>query len=146
MSALDIAGAFVRAHESCRLAAYPDSGGVWTIGWGHAGPEVHQGLVWTQSQADAQLMTDLKSAADAVTRLTKIPLADSQIAALVSFVFNLGEGALKGSALLTLVNEARFMDAAKEFLRFDHAGGLESKGLLIRRLDEAALFLKGDNR
>jgi lysozyme len=143
MSALTLAGAFVRAHESCRLAAYPDSGGVWTIGWGHAGEGVHAGLIWTQGEADAQLLADLKIASDAVTRLTKIPLTESQMAALISFVFNLGEAALKGSALLTLVNDGRFMDAAKEFLRFDHAGGVESKGLLIRRLDEAALFLKG---
>lgn len=144
MSALTLAGAFVRAHESCRLTAYPDSGfGLWTIGWGHAGEGVHEGLTWSQIQADAQLMADLKIASDAVTRCAKNPLTESQMAALISFVFNLGEGALRGSALLTLVNDGRFMDAAKEFLRFDHAGGTESKGLLIRRLDEAALFLKG---
>ena len=78
-----------------------------------------------------------------MTRLTKIPLADSQEAALISFVFNLGEGALANSTLLKLVNARAFLAATKEFLRFDHAGGSESKGLLIRRLDEAALFLKG---
>ena len=142
MSALQIAGAFVRAHESCRLAAYADSGGVWTIGWGHAGEGVHAGLIWTQAQADAQLTADLTAAFDAVIQLTKIPLADCQIAALISFVFNLGEGALANSTLLTLINAREFLSAAKEFLRFDHAGGSESKGLLIRRLDEAALFLK----
>lgn len=154
MSALEIAGAFVRAHESCRLAAYADSGkGIWTIGWGHTGADVHEGLTWTQSQADTQLMTDLKTASDAVSRLKKRLLSDGQMAALISFVFNLGEGALKGSALLSLVNDCRFIEAAKEFLRFDHAGTssrpslhegmMESKGLLIRRLDEATLFLRG---
>lgn len=143
MSALPLAGAFVRAHESCRLAAYPDSGGVWTIGWGHAGPTVHEGLIWTQAQADAQLDADLAHAADAVTRLKHRLLTDQQVAALISFVFNLGEGALANSALLKLVNDCRWLDAAKEFLRFDHAGGIQSKGLLIRRLDEAALFLRG---
>ena len=50
---------------------------------------------------------------------------------------------MSGKTLLKLVNDCRFLDAAKEFLRFDHAGGSESKGLLLRRLDEAALFLKG---
>ncbi|HEX4105524.1 MAG TPA: lysozyme [Rhizomicrobium sp.] len=143
MSALPLAGAFVRAHEGCRLAAYPDSGGVWTIGWGHAGTAVHEGLTWTQSQADAQLDADLAHASDAVARLKKRLLADQQAAALISFVFNLGEGALASSTLLKLINDGRWLDATKEFLRFDHAGGNESKGLLIRRLDEAALFLKG---
>jgi GH24 family phage-related lysozyme (muramidase) len=61
----------------------------------------------------------------------------------VQFVFNLGEGPLANSTLLKLVNDCRWLDAAKEFLRFDHAGGTESKGLLIHRLDEAALFLRG---
>jgi lysozyme len=143
MSALSLAGAFVRAHEGCRLAAYPDSGGVWTIGWGHAGANVHEGLTWTQSQADTQLDADLAHAADALARLKQRLLADQQTAALISFVFNLGEGTLANSTLLKLVNDGRWLDAAKEFLRFDHAGGAESKGLLIRRLDEAALFLKG---
>jgi len=62
---------------------------------------------------------------------------------LISFVFNLGERALAGSTLLARVNDGRFLDATREFLRFDHAAEVESKGLLIRRLDEASLFLKG---
>lgn len=50
--------------EGCELNAYPDplSGGdPWTIGYGHTGPEVHQGLVWTQDQADNQLATDIST-------------------------------------------------------------------------------------
>ena len=143
MSALSLAGALVRAHEGCRLAAYPDGKGVWTIGWGHTGAEVHQGLTWTQAEADAPLDADLARAAEAVTRLTRRWLSDSQMAALVSFVFNLGEGTLSHSGLLTMVNDGRFLDAAREFLRFDRIGNIESKGLLIRRLDEALLFVKG---
>ncbi len=45
--------------EELRLIAYRDSGGVWTIGWGHTGPEVHEGLVWTRAQAEAALKKDL---------------------------------------------------------------------------------------
>jgi|SRR6185437_4199911 len=143
MSAISLAGALVRAHEGCRLAAYPDGKGVWTIGWGHTGADVHEGLSWTKERADDQLDADLTHAALAVTRLKRRLLSDSQMAALISFVFNLGEETLAGSALLALVNDCRWLEAAKEFLRFDHIGDSESKGLLIRRLDEAALFLKG---
>lgn len=72
----------VRRDEGCRLVAYPDplsprgkalalpaalrpsnwstlSGAPWTIGCGHTGPEVHEGLTWTQSQADAALAADV---------------------------------------------------------------------------------------
>jgi lysozyme len=143
MSALSLAGALVRAHEGCRLCAYPDGKGVWTIGWGHTGADVHQGLTWTQGEADAQLDADLAKASQAVARLKRRLLTDPQMAALISFVFNLGEGVLAGSTLLALVNDCRWLDAAREFLRFDRIGASESKGLLIRRLDEAALFLKG---
>lgn len=37
--------------EGLRLTAYQDTGGIWTIGFGHVGPEVHEGLVWTLQQA-----------------------------------------------------------------------------------------------
>jgi lysozyme len=45
--------------EGLRLTAYPDAVGVWTIGWGHTGPEVHEGLVWTREQAVEALKKDL---------------------------------------------------------------------------------------
>jgi lysozyme len=45
--------------EGLRLEAYQDSGGVWTIGWGHTGPEVHAGLVWTREQCVEALQSDL---------------------------------------------------------------------------------------
>ena len=42
--------ALTEGFESCRLTAYQDLKGIWTIGWGHTGPEVVEGLVWTQNQ------------------------------------------------------------------------------------------------
>ncbi len=143
MTAISIAADFVKSHEGCRLTAYQDSVGIWTIGYGHTGREVHEGLVWTQEQADAALDEDLSEAAKDVTRLKTRLLSDEQMAALISFVFNLGVASFAKSTLLTCVNDCRWMDAAKEFIRWDHAGGIELRGLLIRRLEEAALFLKG---
>lgn len=45
-----------------RLIAYPDpkSGHEpWTIGFGHTGPEVHPGLVWTADQCEEALTDDI---------------------------------------------------------------------------------------
>jgi GH24 family phage-related lysozyme (muramidase) len=55
----------VEGSEGCKLAAYQDPLGFWTIGWGHLiPPNVEpEGLVWTQQQADDQLVKDLESAA-----------------------------------------------------------------------------------
>lgn len=43
--------------EGCRLSAYQDTRGIWTVGYGHA--YVHPGTVWTQTEADAQLAADV---------------------------------------------------------------------------------------
>ncbi len=62
----EIGLALTEQFESCRLTAYPDVKSVWTIGWGHTGPEVVPGLVWTQERADAQLLKDIQHAVDTV--------------------------------------------------------------------------------
>jgi lysozyme len=46
--------------EGCRLAAYADTLGIWTIGYGHA--HVPPGTVWTQDQCDAALADDVANA------------------------------------------------------------------------------------
>lgn len=144
MTALSMAADLVREHEGCRLEAYQDQGGVWTIGWGHTGPEVREGLSWTQAQADAALAADLSVAAKRVSSLVSVALArDEQIAALIDFDFNAGSGAFASSTLRQKVNAHLWTDAAHEFIRWDHIGQDENKGLLLRRLEEAALFLKG---
>lgn len=60
MSAVDpILLAALKRDEGCRLQAYRDSLGIWTIGYGHTGPEVRAGLVWKQEHADAELTGDI---------------------------------------------------------------------------------------
>lgn len=45
----------LRTDEGCKLKAYLDTRGVWTIGYGQTGPDIHQGVVWAQAHADAAL-------------------------------------------------------------------------------------------
>lgn len=50
----------LRLHPSMRPQAWATlSGAPWTIGYGHTGPEVRQGLVWTPAQADVALVADV---------------------------------------------------------------------------------------
>jgi lysozyme len=56
---------------------------------------------------------------------------------------NLGTGAFADSTLLKLINQSRFLEAAKEFPKWDHDGGRQVKGLLLRRFKEGLLFLEG---
>lgn len=134
---------FIKAHEGCKLTAYKDIVGVWTIGYGHTGPEVHAGLVWSQQEADDALERDITAVEREVMAMVRVALGPQAMGALISFAFNLGGPALKGSEALAKTNAGDHLAAAKLLLNWDHAGGKEVKGLLIRRLEEAALYLKG---
>jgi lysozyme len=126
--------------EGCRLTAYQDVKGLWTIGVGHTGPEVCEGLVWTQEQADAQLLKDIQNAVDHVNRLVTVPLTQDEFDALVDFIFNVGSGNFDRSALLRLLNAGDYQGAAAQFDLWDHAGGKVVAGLLRRREAEKAEF------
>lgn len=150
MTADDLAEHLVKTFEGCRLRAYQDVVGLWTIGWGHllgkpnpTGGLMGQfgGLTWPQEHADAVLALDLAPAAAAVCRLIKAPLSPGQEAALRSFTFNLGAGALQASSLRAKLNRGEYEDAADELPKWCMAGGRQVAGLLRRRKAERALFL-----
>jgi lysozyme len=128
--------------EGDRHEAYQDQGGVWTIGYGHTGPDVHAGLVWTEAQAQAALTQDKASARAAIREYLKVSLTQNEFDALEDFDFNVGEGNFAGSALLKLLNAGNFAGAAKQLEQWDHVKGQVVLGLLNRRLAEEALFDK----
>jgi len=138
--------ALIKSFEKCVLTAYQDGGGVWTIGWGHTGPEVVAGLVWTQEQADTQLPHDLSHAVQAVnsslTPWAAAHVTQNEFDALVAFTFNVGVGAEAHSTLLKCIGAGNFGQAADEFLKWDHVNGQVSAGLLRRRQAERDLFLR----
>lgn len=134
----------VKSFEGFRERAYKDAAGVWTIGYGHTAT-VHPGMTVSREKAEALLRADLQVAESAVSRLVTVPLSDNEYAALVSFTFNLGQGALAGSTLLRRLNAGDKPGAAKEFGRWIHAGGRKLNGLLRRRYAEMTLFLRADD-
>lgn len=125
--------------ESCRLTAYQDSVGVWTIGWGHT-RGVHQGDTCTQSQADLWLQEDVQWAVAAVNKLVTAEITQDEFDACVDFTFNAGETNFAKSTLLYDINVGDVAAAQAEFARWDMAGGAHLAGLARRRAAEAALF------
>lgn len=125
--------------EQCRLVAYQDSKGVWTIGWGHT-RGVKAGDTCTQAQADAWLMEDVQEAVDAVNRLVKVSLTQAQFDALVDFTFNAGVGNFASSTMLRLLNAGDAAGAEDQFARWDMCGGAHLAGLARRRAAEAGMF------
>lgn len=130
--------------EGCELHAYQDQVGVWTIGYGHTGPDVVSGLSITQDQAAQLLAADIASAARCVNNAVAVQLMQDEFDALVDFVFNLGAGAFESSTLLRDLNAGDFTSAAAQFDVWDHAGGAVVAGLLRRRQAETALFQSGE--
>jgi len=128
----------IKNFEGCRLEAYDDGTGTWTIGWGHT--PATPGQTITQSQADEMLMADLVRFEKCVNDAVSHSINPNQFAALVSFAYNLGCGSLDGSTLLADVNAGDYKAAASEFGRWTFAGGVELEGLVRRRAAEAALF------
>ena len=134
----------VQEFEGCKLEAYPDPGTgdePFTIGWGSTGPDIGPGTVWTQEEADARFLDDLTKFGDGVDRLVRVPLTDNQFAALVSFAYNVGLGALAGSTLLRKLNAGDYEGAADQFPRWNKGGGRVLPGLVRRRAAERDLFL-----
>ena len=140
-TALDL----VKQFEGFSPTRYVCSGGKLTIGYGHVITTPHIKdfeKPITQKRAEQILMMDMTYAQRAVDRLVKVPLNQNQFDALVSFVFNIGEGAFAASTLLRQLNKGRYQEAAAEFMRWIHAGGKRLDGLIRRRRAEQALFLK----
>lgn len=126
--------------ESCRLTAYKDVKGIWTIGWGHTGAIVRPGLTITQAQADQLLADDINWANNVVNGLVHASLTQGEHDAVVDFVFNVGSGNFASSTMLKWLNEKNMVMAALEFDKWDKAGGKVVAGLLRRREAEQMMF------
>jgi lysozyme len=95
-------------------------------------------------QAEDQLTIDLEKFESAVSRNVKVALTQNQFDALVSFTYNLGEGNLRSSTLLKLLNVGDYNGAAAQFLRWDKQAGKPLPGLTKRRHQESLLFMEKD--
>jgi lysozyme len=108
----------LHGREGKRNTAYLDSVGVWTIGYGHTGPDVHPGLVWTDDQVEAAFAKDLERFERAVNEAVDVPLPQHAFDALVSFAYNVGVGAFKSSTLVRLLNAGDMSGASRQFDRW----------------------------
>ena len=130
----------IKSFEGLRLKAYKPiaTEKYFTIGYGHNGEDVKEGMTITQKQAEDLLKKDLERYEGYVKTYTKhLELNQHEFDALVSFCYNCGAGNLK-----RLVAERNTTQIANMFASFNHAGGKELAGLTRRRKAERELFLK----
>jgi len=125
--------------EGIKLNSYQDSGGIWTIGFGHT-HGVTEGMSCTMEQAYEWLTEDTQSAVNTVNKLVNFQLNQEEFDALVDFVYNLGAGNFASSTMLKLLNQGNLFNAALEFVKWVHCGGKVVQGLLNRRIAETKEF------
>jgi lysozyme len=129
----------LKFYEGCKLVAYQDSVGVWTIGYGHT-KGVYEGMTITQEQAEQMLLDELKEYESYVDDLVTVPLNQNQFDALVVWVYNLGPTNFRKSTLLKELNNGNYQAVPIEIKRWNKAGGQVLEGLIKRRKAEANLF------
>lgn len=132
---------FLRRTESLELTAYPDPGGVWTIGYGHTSDEyftVRPVSQITEDFAERLLAYDVYQAAEIVRDNVDVKLTKSQFDALVSYTYNAGSD----PRLFNLVNTKAPKDAIARYWLNSRltAGGAVQQGLVDRRKKEAEMF------
>ena len=135
----------IAEYESCRLKAYRCPAGVLTIGWGHTGDDVKPDTVWTQAQADKQLLQDISAFSTGVKSLCENAPTDQELAAMTSLAYNIGLGNFSKSTVLKAHNRGDAQSASRAFGLWNKAKGNVLAGLTARRAAEAALYLKSDD-
>lgn len=133
----------IKRWESLKLRSYQDTGGVWTIGYGHT-RNVRAGQTITVDQAETFLSSDLQEAERTVENLVTVSLTDNQFAALVSFVYNIGGTQFKNSTLLKRLNKGDYAAVPYELSKWVFDNGKRIQGLANRRAVEAGLWAKGN--
>jgi lysozyme len=144
--------AFIAHFEGLELKLYNDPVGHCTIGCGHLvhhGPingsepeEFKRGI--TRERAIELLQDDAQTAASEIARSVKVDLQQNQVDALISFAFNVGNGAFRDSTLLRLLNGGDYASVPAQLNRWTKASGRTLPGLVTRRKAEGALFRDGD--
>jgi lysozyme len=136
---LAIATPRIAADEGCKLEAYRDTCGIWTIGYGHA--HVEPDLRWTQAQADAQLRRDLKAA---ISQLDSFApwwrsLCDARRYVLLNMTFQLGiRGLLGFGHALEAIRARRFNEAASLLLASKWAAQAPNRARRLARIMSTA--------
>ena len=160
MKASDEVKLTIKNYEGCRLTAYKLPGeSNWTIGWGHSGPDVYEGMKISAEQADDLFDNDIKVFEDAVNGWNDqygLNLNQCEFDALVSITYNFGAYWVSyyDTWRLSKYVKSGFKDSngnplpdqeiADAFGVLSSANGEILPGLVKRRINEAEIFLYGN--
>lgn len=138
-----IALPIVRECEGLSLSQYLCPANVPTIGYGHVirNNDNFPDKISTK-EAESILIQDLKNICRVMKPMIVVELNPNQLAALLSFTFNVGITAFRASTLLRKINRGDdLIETADQFDRWVYAKGRKLTGLRLRRIKEKKLFL-----
>jgi lysozyme len=131
--------ALIETFEGCRTHAYQDERGIWTIGYGHTGPDVVEGLVYTQAQCDAALTHRLSTEFEpAVAAVSIADTTQHEFDAMVCLTYNIGVGGFNKSTVKRKHEAGDKRGASQAFLLWDKPASLAP-----RREIEAQIYFMG---
>ena len=135
----------IKQFEGCKLKAYKDSVGIWTVGYGLTTAagfiEVTKGTAITQDEADYYLEKAVEKFAGEIAPAFQTNVSENEFSACVSLAYNIGSPRFKKSSVLKHLNAGDRERAADAFLLWNKAGGKVLKGLERRRAAERKFFL-----
>lgn len=140
---------YLRKLPDGRAAPYLCPARVATLGWGTTfypnGKKVTmQDTPITPEFAFECLMHEIeKKCAPTVDRVIKVSIHPLMRAACLSLAYNIGAGAFAKSTLVRRINERDWAACPAAFKMYRIGGGRVLTGLVNRRADEAALFMRG---
>lgn len=127
----------IQTFEGNRNVAYRDIGGVLTVCSGHTGPDVVVNKVYSPTQCANLTQQDAQKAAAGVLKASPHLLYHiMQLAAAISFSYNVGVGTYDKSSVARDFNAGNFAVGCSDLLKYTNAGGVYSVGLADRRQKE----------
>lgn len=148
MSAATLAAELIKAFEGLARVGpdgmvypYICAAGYPTQGWGIVVPNMQVPPI-TQDMADAIFAREMpRYMADALKASPILYGRPAKLAAITSFVFNLGAARYRASTLRRCIDAGQWSQAADELLKWNRGGGRVLRGLVRRREAERAVFL-----
>ena len=137
---------FLKSQEGCVLTAYKLTGETYyTIGYGHYGADVYEGMTITEQEAENLLRSDLVYYENGVNSIavSKFPsINQNQFDALVSYAYNRGLGNSAGTNGLRqlIYNSDTLSEVADNFPIYWGSATTYQDSLIARRYREQALF------
>lgn len=132
----------IKKHEGFRSTWYDcPSGKMKVIGYGCPKQYWNKPSI-TKVQAEELLTDRCQALGKEVLAMTHVKLNTNQLAALISFVYNVGLTNFEESTLLRNLNNGNYNKVPSEMKRWVYSNKRKLNGLVTRRSSEALLFMK----